>query len=93
MLTWVFAGPSVFLIALLAYRHNNPYVYPGLEDRILLVLAPIGMALLYLYLDDEETWRRISGAGGLAGMLRKSRCWRFCEDVWQRAPPSIRARA
>ena len=59
MLTWVFAGLSVFLIALLAYRHNNPYVYPGLEDRILLIIVPVGMALLYLYLDDEETWRRI----------------------------------
>ena len=60
MLTWVFAGISVFLIALLAYKHNNPYAYPGLEDRVLLVLAPTGMALLYLYLDDEETWHHIT---------------------------------
>jgi 4-amino-4-deoxy-L-arabinose transferase-like glycosyltransferase len=83
ILTWVFAGMSVFLIALFAYKHNNPYAYPGLEDRVLLVLAPMGMALLYLYLDDEETRRRISGAGGLVvGMFRDSRCGRICKNVW-----------
>ena len=59
VLTWIFAGLSVFLIALFVYKHNNPYAYPGLEDRVLLVLAPMGAALLYLYLDDGDVWRRI----------------------------------
>lgn len=94
MLTWIFAGLSVFLIALFVYKHNNPYAYPGLEDRVPLVLAPIGMALLYLYLDDEETWRRIFGAGRrVAGMFRDSRCGRFGVGMWQRVSPPVRARA
>ncbi len=59
VLTWVFTGISIFLIALLAYKHNNPHTYPGLEDRFLLVLAPVGVTLLYRYLDDGGIWRRI----------------------------------
>lgn len=90
ILVRLLVGLTVFLIAVLIYKHSDPYAYPGLEDRILYALAPAGIAVLYLYLSDSDVCSRLLKAGGVTGVMRDNRYARVCNDLWQRVPPPVR---
>jgi len=55
ILARVFVALLMFLIGVVIYKQGNPYAYPGLENRILFVLVPSGIVLLYLYLEERES--------------------------------------
>jgi len=90
ILVRLLVGLAVFLIAVLIYKHSDPYAYPGLEDRILYALAPAGIAVLYLYLSDSDACSRLLRAGGVTGVMRDNRYARVCNDLWQSVPPQVR---
>jgi len=93
-LTHVLVYLTIFLVAILVYKINNPYSYPELENRTLFVLVLSGIALLYLYLEERENRNRLfSVIMVTAGRLRESKFMRICEGIWMRCSPLIRTRA
>lgn len=93
ILARVFAALLIFLIGVVIYKQGNPYAYPGLENRILLVLVPSGIVLLYLYLEERETRNRLFSVIMVTiGRLHESKFMRFCEGIWERSPSLIRTR-
>jgi len=59
ILARVFVAILIFLIGVVIYKQGNPYAHPGLENRILFVLVPSGIVLLYLYLEERENRDRL----------------------------------
>lgn len=93
ILARVFIALLIFLIGVVIYKASNPYAYPGLENRILFVLVPSGIVLLYLYLEERETRNRLFSVIRVTiGRLHESKFMRFCEGIWERSPSSIRTR-
>ncbi|KAF5423986.1 MAG: 4-amino-4-deoxy-L-arabinose transferase [Candidatus Methanocomedens sp.] len=84
ILARVFVALLIFLIGVVIYKQANPYAYPGLENRILFVLVPSGIVLLYLYLEERENRDRlISVIMVTIGRLYESKFMRFCEGIWE----------
>ncbi len=93
ILARVFVALLIFLIGVVIYKQGNPYAYPGLENRILFVLVPSGIVLLYLYLEERETRNRLFSVIMVTiGRLHESKFMRFCEGIWERSPSLIRTR-
>ena len=90
ILVRLLVGLAVFLIAVLIYKQNDPYAYPGLEDKILYALAPVGIITLCIYLIDSDVCSRLLRAGGVTGVMRDNRYTRLCNELWQGAPPPVR---
>ena len=91
ILTRVFVTLIIFLIGVVIYKQGNPYAYPELENRILFVLVPLCVVLLYLYLEERENRDRLFSVMRVTiGRLRESRFMRFCEGIWERSPSLIR---
>jgi len=92
-LTRVSVYLTIFLIAALIYRIIDPYLYPGLENRILFVLVPSAIVLLYLYLDEKDNRDRLfSVIMVIIGKLRESKFMRICKRIWRLTPSLIRTR-
>ncbi|MCL7413255.1 MAG: hypothetical protein M8353_06520, partial [ANME-2 cluster archaeon] len=93
VLTHVFGFLIIFMIAFLIYRINNPYSYPGLENRILFVLVPSVIVLLYLYLEEKKNRNRLFfSVIMVADRLCESKFMSVCEGIWRRSPSFIRTR-
>lgn len=90
ILARVFVALLIFLIGVVIYKQGNPYAYPELENRILFVLVPSGIVLLYLYLEERETRNRlISVIMVTIGRLYESKFMSFCESIWERSPSLV----
>lgn len=93
ILARVFVALLIFLIGVVIYKQGNPYAYPGLENRILFVLVPSGIVLLYLYLEERENRNRLFSVIMVTiSRLHESKFMRFCEGIWERSPSLIRTR-
>ncbi len=88
ILVRLLVGLAVFLTVVLIYKHSDPYAYPGLEDKIIYALAPVGIVTIYLYLIDSDVCSRLLRAGGVTGVMQDNR--RLCNDLWQSAPRPVR---
>ena len=93
ILARVFVALLIFLIGVVIYKQGNPYAYPGLENRILFVLVPSGIVLLYLYLEERETRNRLFFVIMVTiGRLHESKFMRFCESIWESSPSLVHVR-
>lgn len=93
ILARVFVALLIFLIGVVIYKQGNLYAYPGLENRILFLLVPSGIVLLYLYLEERETRNRLFSVIMVTiGRLHESKFMRFCEGIWERSPSLVHVR-
>ncbi len=92
ILSHVFVFLTIFFFAVLIYRMSNPYSYLGLENRILFVLIPLAIVLLYLYLEEsEDRSRLLSFLRVTISRLHESKIMKSIEGLWERVPSFIRA--
>lgn len=88
ILSQVFVGLTIFLIAMLAYKGSNPYAYSGIETNVLFILVPMGVILLYLYLREGGNCLS-SRINTVIGEVYYRRYMRFCQRIWQTINPLI----
>jgi len=78
---------ALFYITVRVYKSFNQFAFPGLEERILIILIPVGVLAVLLWFPYRWFWNVLRGLGKIL-----KRVWVSVDDLFSRALKSVEKR-